>query len=203
MSSLPEPDRTRQILPRTPDEWISFGRLLFAPILWGVALAHRPRLVAAGIVLSAISDMADGFVSRLRGSRSQYSRQLDAIADSAIMLSAIGWLRLLDPASFRRIRATLIVLAPLAAGLLAIEWRRYRMLGALHLDSARAAAVVGHLYVLDALGRGVRSTWLVRLFQMLLVGAVIESAWIILGNHVPADRSPRPLLRSIRRAIAK
>ena len=120
-------------------------------MLWIPALLRRPRVVAAGIVLSAISDIADGFVSRLRGERSDYSRQLDAVADSAVMLSSLGWLRLARPGALEpaaSARSWRSWRSPRSC--LTIEWRRYRQFGALHIDSARAAAVVGHLYVLES-----------------------------------------------------
>ncbi len=187
---LPQPQR----FPRTPDEWIAFARLLLAGILWIPAAMRKPRLVAAGIGLSALSDIADGLVSRLRGSRSDYSRQLDAVADSAVMLSSLGWLGLTRPGALKPLQRTISAVLLVGSALLAIEWRRYRMFGALHIDSARAAAVVGHLYVLDVLWRNRASTTLLRFFQALVAGGMIESAWVILGPKGPGDRSPRPLL---------
>ncbi len=198
---MPDSTAPRQLFPQTPDEWISLGRLGLAGLLWIPALLRKPRLVAAGIVLSAISDIVDGLVSRWRGSRSAYSRQLDTIADCAVMLSSLGWLVLARPGALEPLRRTLGVIAVVAGALLAIEWRRYRMIGALHIDSARAAAVVGHLYVLNRLWRNVNSKPLRRLFQLLAFGGMIESAWVILGPVDPAHGSPRPLLRSLKRAV--
>jgi phosphatidylserine synthase len=189
----------KQTFPHTPDEWIAFGRLLLAFLLWIPALLRRPRLVAAGIALSGFSDIVDGFVSRLRGARSSYSRQLDTIADGAVMLSSLGWLALSRPGSLQPLRGTLVAIGAVAAALLAIEWRRYRMFGALHIDSARAAAVVGHVYVLNLLWRNAQSRLLLRLFQLLVAGGVIESAWAILGPYDPHNASPRPLLQYIAR----
>lgn len=195
--SLSEP--SRQFAPRTPDEWISFGRLLLAPVLWIPAILRKPRLVAVGILLSAVSDMADGFVARLLGSRSDFSRQLDAVADSAVMLSAIGWLALARPGSVRPLRVTLAVLGAVAGLLLSVQWRRYHMLGALHMDSARAAAVVGHIYALLVLWCGTAPRALLRLFQFLVAGAAVESASVILGGYDPNDRSAIPLLHRLLR----
>jgi hypothetical protein len=71
----------------------------------------------------------------------------------------------------------------------------------LHIDSARAAAVVGHLYVLNMLWRNVPSKPLRRLFQLLVAGGMIESTWCILGPHDPAGGSPRPLLQYVKRTL--
>ncbi len=190
-----------QRLPRTPDEWISFSRLVLAGLLWIPASIRKPRLVAAGIVLSAITDMADGFVARVRGTRSGYARQLDTIADSAVMLSSLGWLALARPGSLVPLRRTISAILVAGSVLLAIEWRRYRMFGALHIDSARAAAVAGHLYVLDVLWRDTASAGLLRLFQVLVAGGMVESASVILGPGGRPSGSPRPIAQMLRRAV--
>jgi phosphatidylglycerophosphate synthase len=153
--------------------------------------------VAAGVVLSALSDTADGAVSRLQGGRSNYSRQLDAVADSAVMLSSLGWLTLARPGALQPVKRTILAIGAVAGVLLAIEWRRYRKLGALHIGSARAAAAIGHLYVLDLFWRGTASRAFLRLFQLLAAGAIIESAWVILGDHDLDDHSSLPLLKRL------
>lgn len=192
-----------QRFPRTPDEWIAAARLVLAGILWIPAAARKPRVVAAGIALSAVSDIADGLVARLRGSRSDYSRQLDTVADSAVMLSSLGWLGLTRPGALKPLQRTITAVLLAGSLLLAIEWRRYRMFGALHLDSARAAAVVGHLYVLDVLWRNRASAALLRFFQTLVAGGIIESAWVILGPDGPGDHSPRPLLKHVWKVVTR
>ena len=200
-SSLPDPSHHRQIAPRTLDEWISCGRLVLAALLWIPALLRRPRVVAAGILLSAASDTADGAVARLQGGRSNYSRQIDAVADSAVMLSSLGWLAVARPGALRPLQRTILAIAAIASALLVIEWRRYRKLGALHIGSARAAAVVGHLYVLDLFWRGSASRAFLRLFQALTAGAMLESAWVILGNHDLDDHTSFPLLKRVCRKM--
>lgn len=186
-----------QFTPRTLDEWISFARLIIAAILWIPAFLRRPRLVAFGIVLSAGTDIADGLASRASGSRSDYSRQLDAVADSAVMIFSLGWLALARPGALRPLRGTILVIASVASVLLAIEWRRYHQLGALHIWSARSAAVVGHLYVLALLWRGTASRAWLRIFQLLTAGAMLESAWVILGDHDISDHTSVPLLKRL------
>lgn len=198
---MPDSSGPGQLRPHTPDEWISLGRLFLALLLWIPAILRKPRIVALGIVLSAVSDVADGLVSRWRGSRSHYSRQLDAVADSAVMLSSLGWLALARPGALAPLRRTLAVIVAVSSVLLGIQWRRYRMIGALHIDSARAAAVIGHLYVLNMLWRNVASKPLHRLFQLLVTGGMIESAWVILGPHDPMDGSPRPMLQYVKRLV--
>jgi len=175
--------------------------MVLAALLWIPALLRRRRLVAAGIVLSACSDTADGAVARLQGGRSNYSRQLDAVADSAIMLSSLGWLAVSRPGALRPLKRTILAIAAVASVLLTIEWRRYRKLSALHISSARAAAVVGHLYVFNLFWRGSASRAFLRLFQVLAAGAMIESAWVILGAHDLDDQTSLPLLKRVCRKM--
>jgi len=168
---------------------------VLAALLWIPAILRRPRLVAAGIVASAISDTADGAIALLQGGRSNYSRQLDAVADGAVMFSSLGWLAVARPGALRPLKRTILAIWAVASTLLAIEWRRYHRLGALHIGSARAAAVIGHLYMLDLFWRGSASPVLLRLFQFLTAGAMIESAWVILGNHDLDDHTSFPLFK--------
>jgi phosphatidylserine synthase len=201
VSWLPDPSRLRQIAPHTPDEWISAVRLVLGALLWIPAALHRPRIVAAGIVMSACSDMADGLVARLRGARSDYARQLDTVADTAVMLSSLGWLACARPGAIRHLQRTLLAIGSVASVLLSIEWRRYHRFGALHISSARAAAVIGHLYMLALFWRGSAPRLCLRLFQVLVAGAIVESAWVILGHYDPEDRTSFPLLERVRRKM--
>ncbi len=137
----------------------------------------------------------------MNGGRSTYSRQLDAVADGAVMLSSLGWLALTRPGALWAIRRTIGVIAVIASVLLAIEWRRYRMLGALHLDSARAAAVLGHCYVLALFWCGSAPRLVLRGFQLLTASAIVESAWVILGYHDIRDQAARPLFERICRKM--
>lgn len=174
---------------------------MLAGVLWIPALLHKPRVVAAGIVLSACSDTADGAVARLNGGRSNYSRQLDSVADSAVILSSLGWLAVARPGAMKPIERTILAIAMVASVLLAIEWRRYRKLGALHIGSARAAAAIGHLCVLDLFWRGSAARSFLRLFQLLTAGAMLESAWVILGDHDLDDHTSFPLLKRVCRKM--
>jgi hypothetical protein len=137
----------------------------------------------------------------MQGSRSGYSRQLDTAADSAMMISSLGWLAIARPGALRPLKRTILAIAAVAALLLTVEWQRYRKFGALHIDSARAAAVVGHLYVLALFWRGSAPRALLRAFQALAAGAAIESAWVILGDYDIDDLTPLPLLQRIRQKM--
>lgn len=186
--------RTQWVKIRTPSDWLCLIRLLLAPLIWFLAWRRHRGLVAAGVVLSATTDVLDGAIARLTGERSAFGSQFDTVADMAIILSAPAWMAMLYPENFRSKLRPLLMVAGVAAVLLGIEWRKFRRLGNLHIHSARAAAVVAHLYVLVLFITARDSSWLYRLFVLLAGGAAIESAWVIVRRASLDGLSETPLL---------
>jgi CDP-alcohol phosphatidyltransferase len=189
---------------KTAADWLSLIRLLLAPVLWFLAIGRHPKAVGVGIAVSGASDVLDGVVARRSARRSQFGKQLDTAADLAVILSAPGWMALLCPSAFRRRSRPLLALAVPGAALLAYEWKRFRRLGALHIDSARAGAIIAHLYVLNLFVRGRDSNALFNGFLALAASAAGETAYILLTRDDVETLSSRPLisdaLRSIHRA---
>ena len=81
----------------TVPDWISATRLGLVVLLWPAAIAGQGRLVGIGLVLAAVSDVVDGYLARRMGCVSTRGARLDAVADSALMLSAGAWLAILHP----------------------------------------------------------------------------------------------------------
>ena len=81
----------------TVPDWISATRLGLVVLLWPAAIAGQGRLVGIGLVLAAVSDAVDGYLARRMGCVSIRGARLDALADSALMLSAGAWLAILHP----------------------------------------------------------------------------------------------------------
>lgn len=177
----------------TIPDWLAFGRLVLAPLLWIPAIRRKPGVVAAGVALSAASDVLDGGIARLQGERSDFGSQLDTVADMAIILSAPGWMRLLYPDAFRKRRGPLLALLAVAGVTLSIEWRRHGRLGDLHIHSTRAAAVAAHLWVINLFVRGHDSDLLFRLFLLLAAGGAAESLAVILTEPTLEGLSETPL----------
>jgi phosphatidylglycerophosphate synthase len=178
----------------TPSDWLSALRLALAPVLWVLAARRKRRAVGAGIVVTATTDMVDGGLARLRHDYSEFGAQLDAVADMAIILSAPAWMAMLYPDVLRRRRRTLLAMSGVAALLLAIEWRKFRKAGAMHIDSARAASVLAHGYVLLLFVRGKDSDLLFRGFVLLGGVAAIETAYIIATRDDFTRLTETPLL---------
>jgi phosphatidylglycerophosphate synthase len=182
---------------RTPSDWLCLLRLLLAPVIWLLAITRKPKAAGAGVVLSGATDVLDGAISRLTGRRSEFGSQFDSVADMTIILSSMGWMALLYPDVARRRRRALLVLGGSAALLLSIEWRKFHKLGAMHIHSARAAGIAGHLYVLNLFGRGEDSRPLFTGFLGLASIAAAESLFVIVQHDDLDHLSETPLLDAL------
>ena len=83
------------------------------PLVWPFALAGQARLVGIGLILAGLSDVADGYLARRLGQTSRRGARWDAIADTALMVSAGAWLGLLHPEIVRD-NAALLAIAAMA-----------------------------------------------------------------------------------------
>jgi phosphatidylglycerophosphate synthase len=185
----------RQI--ETPSDWLCLVRLALAPVLWVLALLNKPRVVGAGVVVSATTDVLDGLAARATGQRSEFGKQFDTVADMAIILSAPGWIVLLYPEVAARRGKPLVMLGAIAGILLTLEWHKLHKLGALHIDSARSAAVFAHLYTLNLFVRGKDSTPLFSAFLVAAMAAAIETAYVIASRDTLDGLTETPLLDAL------
>lgn len=97
----------------TAADWISALRLAMVPLIWPFALAGQARLVGIGLILAGLSDVADGYLARRLRQTSRRGARWDAIADTALMVSAGAWLGVLHPEILRH-NAALLALAAIA-----------------------------------------------------------------------------------------
>ncbi len=97
-------------------DWISAARLLLVPVLWPVALTGDGRLVGFGLLVAGLTDFLDGQVARRSGRESRHGARLDAIADSALLISAAAWLQILHPEILRANVPLLAVTAAIYVG---------------------------------------------------------------------------------------
>jgi len=97
-------------------DWISAARLLLVPVLWPVALTGDGRLVGFGLLVAGLTDFLDGQVARRSRCESRHGARLDAIADSALLISAAAWLQILHPEILRANVPLLAVTAAIYVG---------------------------------------------------------------------------------------
>ena len=79
-------------------DWVSATRLGLVVALWPVALSGHDRIAGAGLVVAALSDVADGYLARRMRTASVRGARMDAVADTALMLSVAVWIAILHPA---------------------------------------------------------------------------------------------------------
>lgn len=171
----------------SPADHLTVSRLLALPVLWALALTDRGTALGIGLALAGLTDVLDGPVARRTGRSTRFGSQLDSIADVLLMGSAVVWMALLRPEFFSRNVPWLLVWIGVGLAALAIGWIRLGRLGDLHLYSAKAAGVVGHvfavwLFVFDDYSPAV---WTVTIGLAIL--AATETLIAALIRH-PGDR---------------
>jgi len=128
---------------------LSLLRLLLVPVLWAFAVGHLPRLVGFGLVLAAATDILDGQLARRLDQTSSFGSKLDSIADVCVTFSAIGWLLVLRPQVVRDHPLFIAVLTATGIFSLVLGWVKFGRLADFHLNSGRAAGIVGYAFLID------------------------------------------------------
>ncbi len=108
---------------------LSGARILLAPAVAAVVLAHPDGSIAAGLLFAviAITDIVDGHLARSRGLITPLGKLLDPVADKLLVIAALASLVAVD-------RLALWVVVVIAA--------RELLVTVLRADAARAGAVL-------------------------------------------------------------
>ncbi len=130
----------------TPANYLSALRLALVPVLWVLALLELPFYLGVGLAVAGLTDVLDGPVARATGRTSRYGAQLDSLADILLMASIFWWLVLLRPEFFSDNAAPLVVWAVVGSAAVIVTLVKFGRMGNLHLYSAKAAGVLGHLF---------------------------------------------------------
>lgn len=143
----------------TPADYLSLMRLLMVPLLWAFALLELPVYLGIGLALAGLTDVLDGPVARWTGLRSRYGAQLDSLADIFLMASIFWWLALLRSEFFAANAVPLILWAVVGSAAVIVTLAKFGRMGNLHLYSAKAAGVLGHLFAVWIFVFGSYSRW--------------------------------------------
>lgn len=130
----------------TPADYLTLLRLLLLPVLWAFALMGMTVSLGVGLAVAGLTDVLDGPVARFTGQSSRYGGQLDSVADILLMASIFWWLVLLRPGFFSANAVPLAVWAVIGSAAVIVTLVKFGRLGNLHLYSAKAAGVMGHLF---------------------------------------------------------
>ena len=173
---------------------LSAARLGIAAVLWPLALAGQGRVVAAGLVLAGVTDALDGFVARRLGQASVRGARLDAIADTALLLSAAAWIGILHPAVVREHGTFLFAVAMLYALSAGVSWVAFQRLVDPRQLSAKAAGGLLYLFALVTLFTGVVAAALLVLALAALTVSCL--ATIVTASHAIHARATASSHRS-------
>lgn len=126
---------------------LSYVRLLLAIILWIPALLDMPFYVGAGLVLAGLTDLLDGYAARRWGAVTEYGRRLDSMADTSIVVSAVFWVILVEPAVFfdNKLLVSSWMLTGTAS--FAVGLIKFRKIPDLHLYMTKASSVAGYVFI--------------------------------------------------------
>lgn len=132
----------------SPADHLTAARLFALPLLWLFALSGRNITLGIGLALAGLTDVLDGPVARRTGRSTRLGSQMDSIADVLLMGSTVAWIAMLRPEFFRDNVTALLVWLGVGGAALAVTWIRFGRIGDLHLYSAKAAGVVGHVFAI-------------------------------------------------------
>jgi phosphatidylglycerophosphate synthase len=185
-----------------PNRWtlpnlLSLTRLLLVPLLWLFALFDLPKVVGCGLIVAAITDVLDGQLARRLGQTSSFGSKLDSIADVLVNFSSVGWLLVLRPEVVRAHPYFIAVIMATGIFSLILGWIKFGRLADFHLNSGRAAGIVGYLFLIDLF---LFARYAQPLFYALMVLAwivAIEALLLLLTRDSLDERVPSPLLAYI------
>jgi CDP-diacylglycerol--glycerol-3-phosphate 3-phosphatidyltransferase len=155
-----------------PPNLLSCGRLLLVPLLLALAWSGKSGWFLACLILSILTDMADGNLARRWKITSELGARLDSLADFTTSLSlpvCAWWLRpdvVRQEAGFLAV-CVFFFLAPIAFGFL-----KYRRLTSYHTWGAKLMFVVMSLAVPAMFAGG--PGWLLRVLAPLVVISQID-----------------------------
>lgn len=148
-------------------------RLAAIPLLWILAIAGETTWLAVGLMIAAMTDVADGAIARHYHRTTALGSRLDSIADHTLTASTALWLVWLRPDFVAEQLPLLGAWVALGITALLVGWVRFRRIGDLHLYSAKIAGTLGYLFAVWLLLFG---TYSVTVFYLVIGISMLASA---------------------------
>lgn len=152
-------------------------RLAAIPLLWILAIAGETTWLAVGLMIAAITDVADGAIARHYHRTTALGSRLDSIADHTLTASTALWLVWLRPDFVAEQLPLLSAWVALGLTALLVGWVRFRRIGDLHLYSAKIAGTLGYLFAVWLLLFG---TYSVTVFHLVIGMSILASTETLL-----------------------
>jgi cardiolipin synthase len=198
------PERDRD--PMIPDgprgsRWASLPnrltrlRLATIPLLWILAILRESTWLGVGLMLAALTDVADGAIARHYHRTTPLGSRLDSIADHMLTVSTALWLVWLRPDFVAEQLPLLSTWLALGLAALLVGWVRFRRIGDLHLYSAKVAGTLGYLFAVWLLLFGTYDATVFYLVIAICMLASAESLLVVstrseVDEHVGSILSP-------------
>ena len=154
---------------------VSVLRLLLVGAMWPLALNGEGRLVGIGVLLCGLTDILDGRLARLSGTESRHGARLDALADTALLISVLGWMAILHPSLVTDDAGILVVTGAIYAGSVASSLAVFRRFVDPRQVSAKIAGGLLYAFALFTLLSGVYVPLLLTIAAGALAIASLES----------------------------
>jgi phosphatidylglycerophosphate synthase len=154
---------------------LSWTRLLLVPVLWLPAIAGQGRLVGVGLIIAGLTDFLDGYLARRLRQPSTRGAQLDALADTLLLLSAAAWIELLHPEILGENTVLLAATFATYVTALAVGLVRFGNFKNLHLHSTKVAGGLMYAFGVVTLILGAYEPLLLRLAAAAFIVASAET----------------------------
>jgi cardiolipin synthase (CMP-forming) len=162
----------------TAADWLSCARLAMAAGTWPLALAGHGRLVGIALIAAGLTDALDGWVARRSGQTSARGARLDAVADTALLMSAGCWLTILHPEVIRTEGVPIAATAVVYAVSLCAGWAAFRRLADPRQMSSKVAGALLYVFALFTMLTG---AYVPALLTIALFALAVSSAETILA----------------------
>lgn len=127
---------------------ITLYRLSVSPLLFFLALDHRPGPFKWLLALSFFTDAIDGYLSRRYRVTSIFGAKLDSIADDLTIAAAIAGLLIFKPGFIRQEAVLIGLLSGLYILQTGLALIRYRKMTSFHTYIAKIAAILQGIFLL-------------------------------------------------------
>lgn len=179
-----------------PADYLTLPRLLSVPVLWVLASLESTFWLGIGLALAGLTDVLDGPVARYTGKSSRFGGQLDSAADILLMGSIFWWFVLLTPEFFLESATPLVIWAVVGTVSVVATYIKFGRFGNLHLYSAKAAGVLGYLFVVWYFVLGDYSPVFFAVAVTVAILAATETLLVALTRREASDRIGSILIRS-------
>jgi phosphatidylglycerophosphate synthase len=167
---------------------VSGLRLASVPVLWGFAVAGYPGVVGAGVLFAWLTDALDGFLARVLDARSALGSRLDSLADTAIFVSALGWVAMLRPEFVREHWVVLATWLAIGTTGYVVGWIRFRRIADIHLYSAKVANFAGLMFAAALLAFGTYPPFVFTLVIIVCMIAAVETLIVFAAFEQVSER---------------